>query len=104
MGKRVIVSLPFPIWDQNIPDLQIRNILGRTSTPTERTQENLHELLGAMAADTGAELFDPRLSLCADKQCIYQIDGVSIYRDGSHLASSQLGLLRNDLRAIISRR
>jgi hypothetical protein len=49
----------------------------------------------------GANIFDPRKSLCPNQNCITEVDGVSIYRDGSHLAASQIGILEGDMEQML---
>jgi hypothetical protein len=78
-------------------------ILGLNATSTEISTKHLREVLATSVTRAGAEVFDPRLSLCANNKCIYQVDGISIYSDNGHIASSQLGLLRNNLRTIMTR-
>lgn len=50
-----------------------------------------------MAKHAGADIFDPRVSLCDGHGCTYQIDGVSIYLNNDHIAASQAGILKADL-------
>jgi peptidoglycan/LPS O-acetylase OafA/YrhL len=100
-GKRVIVSLPFPIFDKSIPDLQARNAalqrFGLVGVATEITSPSVRDQLASVAESTGAEIFDPRNTLCRNRDCITEVDGVSIYKDRSHIAASQIGILRDDL-------
>ncbi|HWW88730.1 MAG TPA: SGNH hydrolase domain-containing protein, partial [Vicinamibacterales bacterium] len=101
-GKRVIISLPFPIYDKSIPDLLIRNaVFGRMGPATaahDIAAPELREKLLDVARAAGADVFDPRKSLCDSRGCITQLQGVSIYKDDNHLAASQLGLLEANLR------
>ena len=100
-GKRVIVSLPFPIFDKSIPDLQARNAVlqrfGLVEVATEITLPSVRDQLASVAESMGAEIFDPRKSLCRNRDCITEVDGVSIYKDHSHIAASQIGILEDDL-------
>ena len=48
----------------------------------------------------GADLFNPRKSLCPGQHCITQPGGVSIYKDDIHLAASQVGILEVGLRKV----
>jgi hypothetical protein len=45
----------------------------------------------------GADIFDPRQSLCEGQNCIYQINGVSLYVDNSHIARNGVGILEANL-------
>jgi hypothetical protein len=97
-GKRVIISLPFPLFDKSIPDLQIRNaVFGRTARAKELTLPSVRDDIAAIARKTGAEIFDPRASLCRP-DCITEVNGVAIYRDQQHLVASQVGILRGNLK------
>jgi hypothetical protein len=51
-----------------------------------------------VARGTGAEIFDPRESLCSAGHCITQLRGVSIYKDDNYLAASQVGILEDTFR------
>jgi peptidoglycan/LPS O-acetylase OafA/YrhL len=101
-GRRVIISLPFPIYDLLIPDYQIRFIdlyrfpglerhFGRPIQlmPVERSEQ-----YRAVATAAGAIVYDPRATLCHGEVCTYAVDSVSLYSDQSHLATSQLGVVR----------
>jgi peptidoglycan/LPS O-acetylase OafA/YrhL len=100
-GKRVIVTLPFPFFDKSIPDLQIRNAVfgrfGLEGAATEMTLPSFRGQVASVAAAAGADIFDPRKSLCPDQHCITEVDGVSIYKDDNHIAASQTGILQSDL-------
>lgn len=100
-GKRVILALPFPTYDRSIPDFEIVSaIAGRlwtVSDPGERDSADMRSKFQDLATETGAELYDPREDLCTGQQCLYQVDSVSIYKDGVHIAASQIGILRQCL-------
>ena len=104
-GKRVVLSLPFPNFDTSPPDLLIRNaILPRFQlggVPTDKVPTGLRSQLAALAEQAGAEIFDPRMSLCRGRDCVTQVDGVSIYKDDNHLAASQVGILQDNLEGIL---
>lgn len=104
-GKRVIVSLPFPIFDKSIPDLEIRNAIfgrfGLTGVATDITLPSLRDQVAWVAKSTGADLFDPRASLCYEQKCITQLNGVSIYKDNNHIAASQIGILEGNFRQVV---
>jgi hypothetical protein len=104
-GKRVIVSLPFPLYDKSIPDLQVRNaVLGRfglAGVATEISLPGVRDRVASVAERLGAEVFDPRKSLCPNRNCITEEDGVSIYKDNNHIAASKIGILEGDLKQIL---
>jgi peptidoglycan/LPS O-acetylase OafA/YrhL len=106
-GKRVVVSLPFPIFSEPIPDLAISNrVFGRfglSQAPKEVSSPSLREEIRATAVRAGAEIFDPRETLCPDGHCITEVDGVSIYKDESHIAGSQVHILESSLREVLKR-
>ena len=80
-GKNVIVSLPFPVFNKRIPELEISNAVfgrfGLSETAEDVTSPLLREEVRATAVGAGAEIFDPRLTLCQGR-------GVS-YPGGRHL-------------------
>jgi peptidoglycan/LPS O-acetylase OafA/YrhL len=104
-GKRVIVSLPFPIYDKSIPDLEIRNAIfgrfGLTGVATDITLPGLRDQVASAAISAGADIFDPRASLCPNDNCITQSNGVSIYKDSNHIAASQVGILEDNLKQVL---
>ncbi len=104
-GKRVIVSLPFPMFDKSIPDLEIRNAVfggfGLTGTATDITLPSLRDQVASIAKMAGADTFDPRESLCYQGKCITQVNGVSVYKDNNHIAASQIGILESNLRRVL---
>ncbi len=106
-GKNVIVSLPFPIYDKRIPELEISNAVfgrfGLLETTGDYTSPQFREEVKAIATNAGAEIFDPRLSLCRGQDCLYQVGGISIYMDDNHIAGSQVGILRSNLKAVLQR-
>jgi peptidoglycan/LPS O-acetylase OafA/YrhL len=101
-GRRVIVSLPFPVYSMLIPDYQIRfidfylhpQLQKLFPNPIQLIPEQYSVDLRAVASAAGAIVYDPRQTLCHDGHCTYAIDGVSLYSDQSHLATSQLGVVR----------
>jgi peptidoglycan/LPS O-acetylase OafA/YrhL len=101
-GRRVIVSLPFPIYDLLLPDYQIRfiDLYGHTRleklfpNPIELMPAERSEELRSVAAAAGAIVYDPRETLCPNGVCHFAVDGVSLYSDQSHLATSQLGVVQ----------
>jgi hypothetical protein len=104
-GKRVIVSLPFPIYDKSIPDLEIHNaIFGRfgwSEVATDNVPPTVRDQVASVARNAGAELFDPRVSLCGAQGCTIQTNGVSIYWDTDHLAASHVGILEDNLKQVL---
>jgi peptidoglycan/LPS O-acetylase OafA/YrhL len=103
-GKNVIICLPFPTYDRQIPLLEIRNAVfsrfGLGGTAIDKTLPDLRAQIADLAQKSGAIIFDPRKSLCGDGPCINQIDGVSIYMDGTHIAASQAGILGDNLKQV----
>jgi peptidoglycan/LPS O-acetylase OafA/YrhL len=101
-GKTVIVSLPFPAYNRSIPDLEIHNAMfGDTLRPKRLDTESFREQLRQMVLAQGGIVFDPRQSLCPGKECLYQIDGISLYRDNNHLADGQTGIIEPALGAVL---
>ena len=104
-GKRVIVSLPFPAYDQPVPDVEIRNaVLARfpyVRRATDITSPAFDRKIFETSKAAGAKIFDPRASLCKNGACINQINGVSIYFDQNHIAASQVGILEDNLRQVL---
>ena len=105
-GKRVILSLPFPLFDKSVPDLEIRNAIlhrfGFSSVAREISFPAMRQQIISVAQQTGAEIFDPRKSLCSPiSGCMSESNGVSIYKDHSHLVASQIGLLQPELESIL---
>ena len=100
-GKRVVVALPFPVFDKSIPDLAARNAqlqrLGLSLGVTEVSSRQVREELASIGQNLGAQIFDPRKSLCPDDTCITQLGAVSIYKDQAHLAASQIGILKDEM-------
>jgi peptidoglycan/LPS O-acetylase OafA/YrhL len=105
LGKQVIVSLPFPLYDRSIPDLLIRNEVfpgfRAPEVATERTPPSVRAQIALVAESMGAAIFDPRISLCPAGKCITQVDGMSIYKDDSHIAASQIGILEGDMQQVL---
>jgi peptidoglycan/LPS O-acetylase OafA/YrhL len=106
-GKHVIISLPFPLFDKSIPDLEIRNAvfgpLGLVGTATDETDPTARQRVIDVAHASGADIFDPRRSLCHSGACITQLDGISIYRDSTHIAASQIDILEENLEEVLRR-
>jgi len=104
-GKRVIVSLPFPIFNESIPDLEARNAVfgkfGFMRNAEEVDSPRMRREVARVAQATGADVFDPRESLCKDQRCITEVNGVSIYKDAAHIAASQIGILDANLRQVL---
>ena len=106
-GKKVVVSLPFPIFNESIPQLAISNRVfgkfGLSQVPKEVSSPSFREEIRASAVRAGAEIFDPRVTLCPNGQCMTEKDGVSIYKDDSHIAGSQIHILESSLRDVLER-
>ena len=107
LGKRVVICLPFPAYDKSIPNLEIRNAIfskvGLADQATDYTLPAFREQIIDLSKASGADIFDPRKSLCSGTLCITQIDGVSIYIDNNHIAKSQIGILEDNLRQVLER-
>lgn len=105
LRKRVIVCLPFPMYDKSIPELEVRNAvfgrLGLGGTAMDVTSPAVSQEIRSIAASAGADVFDPRISLCKGGSCITQVSGVSIYKDSHHLAASQAGILEKNLEQVL---
>jgi peptidoglycan/LPS O-acetylase OafA/YrhL len=106
-GKRVIICLPFPIYDKQIPNLEIRNAVlsrfGLSREANDSTSPAFAEQILATSKTAGADVFDPRQSLCTNGVCTTQINGVSIYIDNNHIAASQVGILEDNLRQVLQK-
>jgi peptidoglycan/LPS O-acetylase OafA/YrhL len=107
MGKRVVLTVPFPTYDKSIPDLEIRNIglQHLASGPMYARQMiplNMRNDITALASRTGADLYNPRETLCKGEICTYQEDQISIYSDESHIATSQLERFRPGLLQVLN--
>jgi hypothetical protein len=101
-GKHVIVSLPFPAYRDQVPDVAISNAVfgrfGLTETAREFDSPLVRRETEEVALRTGAVIFDPRDSLCPLDHCVTEIGGVSIYKDAGHLAGSAAPILAESLR------
>lgn len=101
LGKRVIVSLPFPMYDKSIPEMEIRNAVfgkfGLSWRAVDQTSPTVRDHLRLVVTDAGADVFDPRATLCPGNSCITEIDGDSIYKDAHHIAASTVGMFETNL-------
>jgi len=108
LGKRVIICLPFPMYDKSIPELEIRNAVferfGLGGIAKDLTLPALREQIQLIATREGAEIFDPRVSLCHGSDCVTQMNGVSIYMDSHHIAASEVSVLESNLAQILHSR
>ena len=106
LGKQVIVTLPFPLYDRSVPEVMIHNALftrwGLPITPTQVVPLEFRDRIRAAVTAAGATIFEPRDSLCSGPDCLYQKDGVSLYADDSHIANSQIGLIGDQLKPILA--
>jgi len=106
-GKRVILCLPFPEYDRTIPEVEINNAVfgkyGLSVDAHDITSLSLRERVRAVAENTGAEIFDPREVLCRGQKCLSAMDGVSIYKDNSHLTPTGARVLSSGLRELLQR-
>jgi peptidoglycan/LPS O-acetylase OafA/YrhL len=102
-GKAVIVSLPFPLYNRSIPDLQIHNAMfADTLQPGRYDTEGFREQFRQAVLAGGGIVFDPRQVLCPGNECQYQVGGISLYRDDSHLADGQTEILEPSLAEALS--
>lgn len=103
LGKKIVLSLPFPMYNKSIPKMQVHNALfsrfGLGDVASDITLPSIRRQMEEIAHRHGAVVFDPRRSLCPDNRCLTDIEGVSIYKDDHHIAESQIGIFKNDLRA-----
>jgi peptidoglycan/LPS O-acetylase OafA/YrhL len=107
MGKRFVLTVPFPSYDTSIPDLEIRNIglqhlVHTPMVPHQMVPAAIRNDIIALAARTGAGIYNPRETLCSGDLCTYEQNDVSIYVDESHIASSQLERLRPGLLKVLN--
>lgn len=111
-GKRLVLSLPSPIYSLSIPQMQIdAALLGpayddlrRVGLARRLSRNDYGELrarIAEIAAATGATLYDPLASLCTGASCTYQRDGVSIYSDTIHVAEGEIGIFHDGLAAAL---
>jgi hypothetical protein len=104
-GKRVIICLPFPMYDKSIPELEMRNaVFGRVGLgghATDVTSPAMSEDIRTTAIGAGARVFDPRAILCPGGKCITQVGDVSVYADNHHLAGSEVGIFRESLAQVL---
>lgn len=105
-GKRVIICLPFPMYDKSIPELEMRKAafgrLGLNWTPKDLTSPALTAQIRSIAVRYGADVFDPRRTLCPEHTCKVEVNGVSIYKDSNHLAASTVYILEGNLIQVLS--
>ena len=111
-GKRVVLSLPSPVYTLSIPQMQIDETMlgsayaglrkvGLARTLGRNDYVELRARITEIATATGATLFDPLASLCGEGGCTYQRDGVSIYSDTIHVALGEIGIYRDGLAAAL---
>ena len=104
-GKKVVLGLPFPIYSEDVPDVQIRRImLGHLAPhPVPQLQDDTwREPLLQLAAKEKIYVFDPRKTLCKSDHCTYEIEGVSLLRDYEHITLSGIGILRDNLEGVLN--
>ena len=61
----------------------------------------MRDQIAFVAKSAGADIFDPRKSLCNERNCITQLNGVSIYKDDVHIAASQIGIVEDNLKHVL---
>ena len=52
----------------------------------EARQGRIRDIISSIGNDVGVTVIDTWLDLCPGKTCFTQIDGKSVYRDGSHIS------------------
>ena len=99
--KKVLLGLTYPYYIWPIPQLMEHNAIfsrfHQERLAQERNYLPYNKLEEQVAQRYGISTYDPRTTLCPDNTCIYQVNGVSLYRDGGHLAATQVGILHDDL-------
>lgn len=107
-GKRTIVCIPFPIFDRGIPEVQISNAVfgrfGLSIAPKEISSPIVREQVREVAEGAGAEVFDPSEILCPGGRCLTEKNGISLYKDSSHLAGSAVSMFDGTLRDLLQKR
>ncbi|HEY0264466.1 MAG TPA: SGNH hydrolase domain-containing protein [Granulicella sp.] len=102
----MIVCLPFPYYEQSIPILGVHNAIfsrfGLSEMAIENTPPEFREAVRAIAEKEEVAVFDPRKSLCPSSKCITEINGVSLYRDNNHIVASQIGILDENLKEVLT--
>ncbi len=106
-NKRVILGLPFPYYTWPIPRLMMHNVVfsqfHQVRLADQRGYPEYRVLEEEIARAAGVEKFDPQAILCpGGGVCRYEVGGVSLYRDGSHLAASRVGILHDGLLAVLN--
>ena len=106
-GKNVVVSLPFPIYTESVPAFEISNAVfgrfGLSQTPEEVSSPALREEIKSAAIGAGAQVFDPRETICPEGHCITEEAGVSIYKDESHIANGRINIVETNLRDVLEK-
>ncbi|MGO7089505.1 acyltransferase family protein [Rhizobium leguminosarum] len=100
-GKHVYLMLPVPAYRVSVPEHMLKNqMLGALGPLSLKLTDHvaytqpIRSLLMDVAAKTGAILLDPADVLCPGGDCIYEENGVSIYRDAHHLTPVGVDLLK----------
>jgi len=98
-GKRVILGMPFPTYMTDIPNYEIRHAGMGAFFPfrPELRPDTWRPALLQIAISEHANIYDPRLTLCPQQTCIYQVDGVSTMLDSAHIAQSLTSTIRPGL-------
>jgi peptidoglycan/LPS O-acetylase OafA/YrhL len=104
LGKKVVLILSFPQYQQPVPLALARSSmdglptgLGLTLDQHRQRTAAATEILKRLAATHRLPLIDPATALCAEVNCAFEKEGVSLYKDGGHLASSGAELLAPSL-------
>lgn len=93
--KEVYIILPFPRYNYSVPNILEKRFMFNRFEKSKLSFENIEnysnvlkseKILKSIAIKTGAKLIDPKEILCNENRgCLYEGDGVSLYRDSSHL-------------------
>lgn len=70
----------------------------------EQRQGAVRAAVDQAAQFTGAEVLDPRDSLCSDEWCSTHADGVTVYRDASHISVAKSEAMARDFCGALARR
>ena len=108
--KIVYIILPFPRYNYSVPlTLEKRYLFDKKEEPelSHKRHENylllkkIDKILRTIAKETGAKILDPKKVLCHDDECTYEKNGISIYRDSTHLNTHGALMVREMLRQIL---
>ena len=111
-GKKVYIILPFPRYNYSVPlTLEKRYLFDKKEEPALSHKlyksysllNKIDEMLISISRETGAKILDPKKVLCKGDECNYEKEGISIYRDSSHLNTDGALLMTDMLRQILTK-